>query len=66
MIPSMPKNSGRIRSRGTRKNTCLVSDKITPFTGFPMAAKKLEESSWTPFMITINRKILRKRMANSK
>ena len=45
MIPSIPKIMGRTTRRGIRNSTCLVMDSTSPFTGFPMAAKKLEEIS---------------------
>ena len=39
IIPSMPKNSGRIKSSGTKKNTWRVNDSSAPLSGFPIAEK---------------------------
>ena len=49
-----------------RKMTCLVMDRSRPFTGFPIAAKKLEDISCTPFAMIMNRKIRMKRTAKVK
>ena len=44
MIPSIPKNTGKIRIRGSKKIICLVRDKNSPLFGFPMDEKKFEVS----------------------
>ena len=53
--PMIPKRSGSVRRSGIRKKTCLVSASKAPFIAFPMAVKKLEERSCTPFTNTIKR-----------
>ena len=45
IMPSIPKNIGNMIMSGMRKITCRVMDKNTPLTGFPMAAKKLEDNN---------------------
>lgn len=44
ITPSIPNIIGRPTIRGIRNITCLVSDINTPFLGFPIAVKKLEDS----------------------
>ena len=65
-MPSRPKNKGRMSTSGMRKMTCRVMESRSPFTGFPIAAKKLEEISCTPLNMTIKRKILINLTENSK
>lgn len=42
-MPSMPKNSGKIKMSGKRKRICRVIDKNNPLIGWPMAVKNVEE-----------------------
>ena len=39
MTPSIPKKTGKMTIRGSRKSTCLVRDIITPSLAFPMEVK---------------------------
>ena len=57
IMPSSPQIRGSATSSGIRKITCRVIERNSPFSGLPMAAKKLEERSCTPFITTISRKI---------
>ena len=59
IIPSIPKTNGNTTRRGIRNITCLVKDKNTPLTGFPIAEKKLEEIICTPVNVIINKKVFR-------
>ena len=43
MIPSIPKNNGKIKISGNRKRICRVRDKMIPFLGLPIAVKKFDE-----------------------
>ena len=43
MIPSIPRNRGRITNKGSRKIICRVRDRKVPFFGFPMEEKKVED-----------------------
>ena len=43
-----------------------VRDRRSPRSAFPMAVKKVEDKSCTPFTITINRKVRMNKTANSK
>ena len=54
--PKTPNCKGRSKMSGMRKNTCRVKESNHPFSAFPIAVKKFEERSWTPFTTTINRK----------
>jgi len=46
--------------------TYLLNADRAPFIAFPIAVKKLEESSCTPFAGTIKRYVRMNRTANSK
>lgn len=43
IIPSKPNLYPSNSSNGIKKITCRVSERIIPFTGFPMEEKKPEE-----------------------
>ena len=64
--PKMPKRRGSKKIRGIRKKTCRVKESSKPLSAFPMAVKKLEESSCTPLTSTMKRKVRINRIANSK
>ena len=52
-----PEKQRQNQYQRNQENTCLVMESSRPFSGFPMAEKKLEEISCTPFTITINKKV---------
>ena len=43
MIPSIPIKIGKITMKGSKKIICLVNARKVPFTGFPMAAKNVDD-----------------------
>ena len=59
MTPSIPKKTGKMTIRGSRKSTCLVRDIITPSLAFPMEVKKQADIGWHEVMAVIL--MLRKR-----
>lgn len=57
MIPSIPINSGMIKSKGKRKKICLVRDKKVPRFGFPIDVKKFELIGCIKLIKVQNRKM---------
>ena len=63
MAALKPKKRGRMISKGTIINSCLVKAIITPFIGLPKAEKKLTLSIGTLTMMTIKSHVLKKEEA---
>lgn len=65
MTPSIPINSGNIRTRGSRKIICLVMARKIPREAFPMEVKKLEVTGCIPLKKVANRNIRKNFTENS-
>ena len=65
IIPSIPKTAKNEKQRYQEENLTGEGEQHS-LTGFPIAAKKLDDNNCTPFKRTINRKIRINLTANSK
>ena len=55
---------GSISSIGMKKSICLVSERNTPFMGFPIEVKNVEVMGWRQFIQVKKRKMRKKRTPN--
>ena len=66
ITPSIPINLGKIRTKGIKNSTCLVSETAIPNFAFPIDVKNPEDIGCIPFIKVINIKIRKYRSANWK